>query len=582
MQENKSNEELLDLFVSQHFPQDFKFRKFQRHAILSILKFYDQNPTGIYLLDAPTGSGKSIIAFCVAGTLSYKKKRGYLLASDLSLQTQYENDIYRNKLKWGSIKGVDNYICDINFEKHSLGDCKIRNLSQKKIRSLPCYETCGYFSSRDKAMNSNVSLLNYSYWLIQRNYVAPKMDTEPFPIRDFIIADEAHKITGIVQNHFSPRINDKTRLTLEKFRKFMSDEFNVKIPVKSEALKKLTQTIYHEEDKERLQSLLKEFELYLVVFLKIALAVKDDLSKEYEGREIPKFLMKGYRIADWIKDMHCKFEDYNDIIKELGPDAIIKNSSEKQIIFNCIDESFLMKKYFHNQSVFRVLMTATMGDPIKFARQIDINPEDGNVKHMRIPSLFNFEKSPIYVYTGKLMSYRHKEETFPWLLEKIKQVIKRHPNDPGIIHSGSYNLTKNIYSSLSYKEKKRVIIYSNSDEKKEALDEFHDSKNKILMGPSLLEGLDLKNEKSRFQVFAKVPFPSLADKFVKEKMKVSQYWYDWKTIVSILQGVGRSVRSEDDWAITYFLDGSLGNVINRNRSSFPDEFLSRMKFVKTK
>ena len=227
-------------------------------------------------------------------------------------------------------------------------------------------------------------------------------------------------------------------------------------------------------------------------------------------------------------------------------------------------------------------MTATMGDPGNFARQIDAKIEKDSLKYTRIPSLFNFEKSPIYVYTGKRMSYKHKEETLPWVINKVRQILIKHPEHTGIIHSGSYKLTRDIYDSLAYKDQKRIILYENSEEKKAALIEFEKSKNKVLMGPSLLEGLDLKNDKSRFQVFAKVPYPSLADKFVKEKIKVSQDWYDWKSIIAILQGIGRSVRDENDWAISYFLDGCLGDLINRNQSSFPDDFKQRMRLISTR
>ena len=110
---------------------------------------------------------------------------------------------------------------------------------------------------------------------------------------------------------------------------------------------------------------------------------------------------------------------------------------------------------------------------------------------------------------------------------------------------------------------------------------FHKEKNMVLMGPSLLEGLDLHEDKSRFQVFAKVPYPNLKDRFVKAKIDVDPTWYNWKSIIAILQGVGRSVRSQDDWAVTYFLDGCLADLIHNNRKAFPVEFKNRLKIIKT-
>jgi Rad3-related DNA helicase len=576
-----SNQEILEQFVSLQFGPKFTFRKNQLDVILDILDFYDENPDGLYLLDAPTGSGKSIIAMCVAGALTFKKKTGYILASDLSLQSQYESDIYKHDIKWGSIKGVDNYTCDVNFEKFSVGDCKMKNMKLSAIKNLPCYEKCGYYSNRLKAMKSKTSLLNYSYWLIQRNYVAPLMDEEPFTERDFVICDEAHKVTEIVQNHFSPTITDKTRPKLESLRTFIKEAFSRKVNVDENKLRIVISALHKEDDPDRVYALLTEFEVYLRTFVAQATHVKNIISKDYNERAVPRAYIKGMRLLDWVKDLHCKFEDYVEIIKETGVKTMVKNPGISNIVFNCIDESYLMQKYFHSQGKFRVMMTATMGAADKFLKTIDGSPSDKDTRHTRIQSTFDFTKSPIYLYTKRRMSYRHKEETLPWMCNKINMILDMHKNEKGIIHSGSYDIAKRIHGELSRENQRRVLIYSDSEEKKLLLKDFDEIDNAVLIGPSLLEGLDLKDEQSRFQIFGKVPFPSLADKYVSAKMEVSREWYDWKSIVAILQGIGRSVRSDNDWAVTYFLDGCLGDLISRNRTSFPDEFLSRLKLVKS-
>ena len=45
--------------------------------------------------------------------------------------------------------------------------------------------------------------------------------------------------------------------------------------------------------------------------------------------------------------------------------------------------------------------------------------------------------------------------------------------------------------------------YENSKEKSVMLDLFKKKEGAVLMGPSLLEGLDLKDDISRFQIFFK-------------------------------------------------------------------------------
>ena len=106
--------------VAKKLGPDFEFRPWQKEAILAICKAYTDNPEGAVILDAPTGTGKSIVAILTSLVFNEIGLEGYILASDIALQEQYENDISRFGLPWGSIKGVDNYACNVNGEKFSL------------------------------------------------------------------------------------------------------------------------------------------------------------------------------------------------------------------------------------------------------------------------------------------------------------------------------------------------------------------------------------------------------------------------------------------------------------------------------
>jgi Rad3-related DNA helicase len=94
----------------------------------------------------------------------------------------------------------------------------------------------------------------------------------------------------------------------------------------------------------------------------------------------------------------------------------------------------------------------------------------------------------------------------------------------------------------------------------------------------LLEGLDLKDDTSRFQIFFKVPYPSLGDPLIKAKMQTSNEWYNWKTLNNIYQGIGRSVRSKDDWAVTYIIDGTFNNLLKHFKND--PRFQKRLKVIK--
>lgn len=174
------------------------------------------------------------------------------------------------------------------------------------------------------------------------------------------------------------------------------------------------------------------------------------------------------------------------------------------------------------------------------------------------------------------MSYNHIDKNLPWLIDRINEIIKNHKGESGLIHSASYKLSMDIFGGLTEENRKRVFIYNGTEEKRNFLEELKKNNDKILLGPSLLEGLDMKDDFARFIIFAKTPYPSLADRLVKAKMNKDSMWYSFKTAISILQGVGRGVRHEKDYCKTYYLDATLSDLIHKHRNLFPKEFLNRI------
>ncbi|MGB8937913.1 MAG: helicase C-terminal domain-containing protein [Candidatus Nitrosopolaris sp.] len=78
--------------------------------------------------------------------------------------------------------------------------------------------------------------------------------------------------------------------------------------------------------------------------------------------------------------------------------------------------------------------------------------------------------------------------------------------------------------------------------------------------------------KSRFQIITKVPYSDLGDRWINEKRKISGQWYNWQTALRLVQGYGRSIRSKEDYAVTYVLDSGLEKFVKRNRNILPDWF----------
>ena len=568
-------EQYLTEFKETFLPKEFEWRKGQKEAISSIIETYFEQKYDTVILDAPVGSGKSIIAMCSAWILNQQGKKGYILASEISLQEQYEKDFKKFNLNWGSIKGLDNYICIDNEEKNSQGTCRIRNI---RPQSMDCYSECPYYSARDFAKRSQTSLLNYAYWLVHQNYVNAVMssDKQLFKPRDFTFCDEGHKILDIIQNNYSPRFDEKTLDKMEKLTHFF-EIHNVSHHRKDyNELKSLIRQLWKEENQDILWNLLSQIQEILNFYLSSVKLLKDRVKEDYPKDKPPKEWREALYISDWLADLEYKIDDYVKIIEKTSTRNLVKNpQGEDTLIFNCLKESYLMHKYFHRWTGFRVLMSATFADPSDYLLGIALK----SAKYIKVESSFDFTKSPIYYYNGHKMSYNKINENLPWLCSQVNEILDNHKGESGIIHSASYDLSMKIFGGLTAKNQDRVLKYNGTEEKRTVLDILKYKKGMVLMGPSLLEGLDLKDDWSRFQVFAKVPYLSLGDRFVKAKLAINPSWYRWKAIVNILQGTGRSIRSETDWAVTYILDGSLSDLIHNNRHAFPKEFMSRIRII---
>lgn len=149
------------------FGKSFEFRQHQLNAIKQIVENVISK-TKQTVLEAPTGSGKSVIGIIAAYVL-YKLygKKSYILVSDLSLFDQYENDIRNLHVNcFGCIKGKENYKCLNNGCRVSQSTCSLKGISVKSLMynadpMFSCASRCQYVHDYSKAVNSPITLMTY-------------------------------------------------------------------------------------------------------------------------------------------------------------------------------------------------------------------------------------------------------------------------------------------------------------------------------------------------------------------------------------------------------------------------------------
>jgi len=255
----------------------------------------------------------------------------------------------------------------------------------------------------------------------------------------------------------------------------------------------------------------------------------------------------------------------NDPIKDL-------NGSFRTISVKPIDISKFAETFFETE--YQIFMSATI-DKQSFCENMGFEKDD--VAFVDTPkSPFPIKNRSIDLLNIKRLSYGSTEDDELEVIRTIDRILDEHSEERGLILTSSIPRCQKILRYLSPKNTKRIrICHSKNKDGKtqdEVITEHASDPTGVLLSSSLWEGVDLKDDLSRFQIIAKVPYPNYKEKRTKAKMDKFPLWYTSQTLTKLLQGFGRSIRSEDDWARTYVLDTAVNNVFFKAQQMIPKAY----------
>ena len=532
----------------KHFPYK-SVRDQQAEAIDFALSESINEGKRFIIIEAGTGVGKSAIGLTVARYLSENKPNSaglfeagsYFLTTQKILQEQYVKDFGGFSGPMKSIKSSSNYTCRFN-KKTSCGESlrALRTAEKGSKFWKACTFNCVYRNAKESFLKSPEGVTNFPYFLAETQY-AGKISP-----RQVLVIDEAHNVDSQLSKFIEITISNR----------FCKSFLNFEIPKGITALKyvKWIEETYVPTIAGKLKHLEQMLEKYVGLTEKIKSGEFASIAKKFEIMD--KHVCKVRRFLEL-------YDSDNWVMNEIAADG----RSGRKIEFKPIDIAPFANEHLYNFGEVVILMSATILDPNAFIESVGIPKE--KAAFISLASPFPVENRPV-VYSGiGKMSSKMIDETLPRMAQAVKAILTQHKNEKGIIHCHSYKvanfLKRNIKST-------RLLIHNSENREKVLEKHMKAKKATVLISPSMTEGVDLKGDLSRFQIICKVPYPYLGDKLVRKKMNKWKWWYPLQTAKTIVQAAGRSVRSDDDTAVTYILDSDFEMFYNRNRSMFPKGF----------
>ena len=614
-------------WVTEFISPSFNFRERQFETIVDICKNILEGVNHTQILEAPTGSGKSLLNIISAGVLAkYYEQNSYILVSDLYLWKQYEDFIKQHprlKEDFGILKGqTGNYTCSKNGEDMRNADCRMANVSWAKLFSsaqanelgYDCASSCPYVKERKRAMKARVVIMTYQLYHYMINIVSEKQGSNTsFKRRNIIFCDECHNIPKIMTSCFTPELKLSD---LKHFQKLYSYSGSFQLGLFDETpeitndYKLINREISEQEVIDRYNRLftvlsnlnspsnlvedaISEYHELFEMFADTVKCIEANLSykKHVLKQGFSKDEVQLYKSCSWYRNCSCLWSDFYACIYEIGGEYVVRNAAESRnlkevvVTFTCVKEDYVVWRFLLNTADNRVLMSATLGGIDAFSENIGVKylekefkNDDEEILYRIIPSTFDFSKSPIYFLNRYKMSYRDKSASLPYLKQIIYKICsKNFVGKRGMIQTGSYANAKEIYDSAPIDVKNRMLLYNNAKEKTAMITKHQMSEDTILIGPTLVEGIDLPGDQCRFIIILKVPYPVIVDDYVKKKIELFPLWYNSTTSNIIIQGIGRGNRFKDDYCTTYILDACFLALYNSTKDQYPIELQQRIK-----
>jgi ATP-dependent DNA helicase DinG len=583
----------------------FSYRPGQQEAIAAIVEAWESGYETV-ILDAPVGSGKSLVASHLAQRVYEQRSwTGYFSSPLVSLISQVQRDPLVGPAI-ATVTGRRNYPCawaeDGQTAKPQWAKAEWRFPPPFKADDAPCTvglrcptcqgfgygpdgrpcpkkmkpgkvrdacpafqeDRCEYYHRKYAAMYAPFSGMTLTYLLaVTREAVLSEGDVDEgegdfrFGKRDFIFIDEAHNLdrTGIGELSFD--LGPKT-----------VDGHGWETG------------FWEEQVKPRFEGMARLEKEEVTTLLKMALPLVHDyvtdlseLHKEDDG-DLQNYRRLQRTLSTYLKLVNALATDGEEWI--LIPRIPSANSKRREHLeVGPVTSRGFLERHLWKIAPRRVLSSGTFGPIEDYLREVGLPSQ--SVKVVKVPSYFPPKNAPIFLENTARM--RHGEggwQATGEVLERLKEILDKEP-DRGIIHVNSYHLAKTVRTYFEKTQHAERMTGHGSEDRNLSLETWLESDipGLVFVAVAMTDGLDLKEDLARWQAILKAPFPDMGDERVIRRMRMEdgQAWYRNVTARQLWQATGRIVRSEADSGRTYVLDSAACQLM---LSSAPEWGLARI------
>ena len=566
--------------VVEYFP--FETPRDNQRLVLQALEQAVKDGYKTILLEAPVGSGKSPIAIAFSRYL----KESHILTPRKGLQDQYRDDfsdtvkIMKGRSAYPCLprttplnpantddaentsipdSGEDQYKSEYNQVSEAIkkgnripttstthdcsdGPCK-RDGPRYTSCTLDGDRPCPYDIAMDIAMQHPYVVHNMHSFFFQSNFALR------FGPKNLIVIDEAHQLEDITRGFLSTTVHIHDRNTPDLST--LPDNMN------GEVVEWVDWFLKQRGFSDFIPQQGQPYGTSLASYMRKKLKTKDLPDDEAQFVEKIDKLM----CSNWSpEDFTVSYEHIN-------------QHNHYKFVFTPINLKGAPKSLYLNYGEYRLIMSGTIYNKDAYCRGVGLDPDE--VLFLRIESTFPLKHRPIYAKQELMTDNSYKgwngedSDNYTRMLDNILTVLDKYPDYKGLIHAPSYYDAHRICEDIDKRGNSRLMTHERNDFIGR-LNEFYERQdNSVFVSPICQQGVDMKDDRARFQMVLRIPYLNASDAFVKYMIKKNFAWYNYQALILFGQQIGRVVRSEEDFGATYLMDSRFPSFLKRNSKYLP-------------
>jgi len=513
-----------------------RWRPGQRELLEQLLAL----PHRFVFLEAPTGSGKSLLGVAAARLM---EARLLYVVHTRQLQEQLAADfpvaviMGRGNYPTANRSSLSCEACELRpGKRHCPHCCSPRLACRGETPACDAPSRCPYLGARRRAEQAEMTVANAAYLLHDLDGAGALVED-----RQLLVVDEADELPGAIVQHLTLELSQEDLRMLALRAPAEAGDAAAWRPWAREAVQAATEALAEEEK---------------------ALATVDDPLARGE-------IWQRLRRLEFLLPRLKRLAQEDEI-----PWVVVSREEGWQLrpLHSGPYASFLLWSRVEGRVL---LMSATIADARLLARELGI-PRDAWA-FISAPSPIPPDRRRVLYIPVAPLSHANAERTWPLMVEAMDSILDAHPRDRGIVHTHSYRLAAHVLAHSRHRQ--RLVGHEGAGDRSRALHRHRQTENAVLVSPSMERGVDFAGDRARFAVLLKTPYPNLGDPRVAARLASpgGQEWYARETVRAIVQACGRVCRGPSDYGVTCILDASFGRLLRGYARLFPQWFLDALR-----